>query len=272
MAEEPSAQMSFLKHLDELRRRLMHCALAVVLGAIVIFAFTTPLVDTIFISMTDTDFITFRAMCKLSIMLGMEEGLCIQKIPVNYQSINPSGQMNINIYFAIIGGIIVAFPYIFYNVWSFVKPALKEKERKAAKGIIIYTSLLFFFGILFGYFVITPMSIQFFGTYQLSERVDNNWDIGAYMSLITTTTFYTGLMFELPVIVYIFSRLGLLTPEFLRKYRKHAYVVVLIVAAIITPPDVTSQILVSIPIVILYEGSIKISARVQKKKAAAEAL
>ncbi len=258
--------MSFLGHLEELRWRLVRCAAVVVTGAILIFYFTTELVQSLFINMTNPDFITFRAMCKLSIWLGMDDSLCISDIPVTYQSTSPSGQLNVNIYFAMIGGIVVAFPYIFYQVWQFVKPALKEKEQKAARGIIFYTSLLFFLGILFGYFVISPMSVQFFGQYQLTPSVQNEWDISSYMSLITTTTFYTGLVFELPVVVYIFSRLGLLTPEFMRKYRKHAIVVILIIAAIITPPDVTSQILVSLPIIALYELSIRISAKVNAKR------
>lgn len=267
MAEE-SKGMSFLKHLEELRWRLVRCAVAIVLAAFVLFYFTTPLVEALFLKMTDPNFITFRAMCKLSIMLGMEEQLCVGSIPVTYQSTNPAGQMNINIYFAFIGGIIAVFPYIFYQVWQFIKPALKDKEKKAARGIIFYVSILFFIGILFGYFVISPMSIQFFGQYQLAPKIQNEWDIGAYMSLITTTTFYTGLLFELPVVVYLFSRLGLMTPEFMRKYRKHAIIVILILAAIITPPDITSQILVSLPIVLLYEMSIKISARVSKRREA----
>lgn len=270
MAEEKKG-LSFLGHLEELRWRLVRMAAAIITAAIVIFIFTTELVETLFLNMTTSDFITFRAMCKLSKMLGMEEGLCVGEIPVSYQSTNPAGQMNVNIYFAFIGGIIVVFPYIFYQVWQFIKPALKDKEKKAARGIIFYTSILFFIGILFGYFVVTPMSVQFFGQYQLSPKVQNEWDISTYMTFITTTTFYTGLLFELPVVVYIFSRLGLITPVFMRKYRKHAIVVILILAAIITPPDVTSQILVSLPIILLYEGSIKISARVLRNKEKKEA-
>lgn len=262
--------MSFLGHLEELRWRLVRIAAVIIAAALVIFYFTTELVQTLFIDMTSPDFITFRAMCKLSIMLGMEESLCVGDIPVTYQSTSPAGQLNTNIYFAMIGGIVIAFPYIFYQIWQFVKPALKDKEKKAAKGIIFYVSILFFIGILFGYFVISPMSIQFFGQYQLAPQVQNEWDIAGYMGLITTTTFYTGLVFELPVVVYIFSRLGLMTPEFMRKYRKHAIVVILIIAAIITPPDVTSQILVSLPIIGLYELSIRISARVQRGKEVAE--
>lgn len=267
MAEKEKS-MSFLGHLEELRWRLVRCAAAIMIGAVVVFIYTTELVEAIFINMTSPDFITFRLMCKLSVALGMEDQLCISNIPVTYQSTTPSGQMNVNIYFAIIGGIILAFPYIFYQVWKFIRPALKDKERKASRGIIFYTSMLFFIGILFGYFVITPMSVQFFGTYQLSTKVQNEWDISTYMSYVTTTTFYTGLFFELPVVVYIFSRLGLLTPAFMRKYRKHAIVVILIIAAIITPPDITSQILVSLPIVLLYEISIRISARVNKRREA----
>lgn len=263
-------KMSFLGHLEELRWRLVRCAIAIAIGAITIFIFTTELVESVFLNMATPNFITYRIMCDLSVKLGMEDSLCISEIPVRYISNTPGGQMNVNIYFAIIGGIVVAFPYIFYQVWQFIRPALKEKEKRASRGIIFYTSMLFFFGILFGYFVISPMSVQFFGTYLLSPKVENMWDIGAYMSFVTTTTFYTGLFFELPVVVYLLSRIGLITPAFLRKFRKHSIVVILIIAAVITPPDVTSQIVVTLPILILYEISIKISARVQKRREAAE--
>jgi sec-independent protein translocase protein TatC len=271
VAEEKKG-MSFLGHLEELRWRLVRCAAAIVLAALFIFIYTTPLVREIFLRMTKPDFISYRAMCKLSLSLGMDKSMCVTHIPVTYQSTTPSGQMDVNIYFAFIGGIIAVFPYLFYQVWQFIKPALKEKERKAARGIIFYTSALFFFGVLFGYYVVTPMSIQFFGQYELVPgAIANEWDISGYMSYITTTTFYTGLLFELPVLVYILSRIGIMTPEFMRKYRKHAIVVILILAAIITPPDVVQQLIVSLPIILLYEMSIRISARVEKKRLAKEA-
>ena len=150
------------------------------------------------------------------------------------------------------GGIVLGFPYIFYQIWAFLKPGLKLNEKRMAKGIVFYVSLLFFLGILFGYFVVAPLSIQFFGSYQISSEIRNDFTISSYMSMILSTVFYTGLFFLLPVITYLMTKIGVLSPEFLIKYRKHSIVGILILSAIITPPDIISQIIVSIPIFILY--------------------
>ena len=163
------------------------------------------------------------------------------------------------------GGFVVTFPFIFHQLWSFVKPGLKLNEITATKGIVFYVSLLFFSGIIFGYFVVAPLSVQFFGSYQISKEIENNFTVSSYMGNIFSTIFYSGLLFLLPMVSYLLTRIGLITPDFLRKYRKHAIVVVLILAAIITPPDVVSQIIVSIPIIILYEIGIIVSARLAKK-------
>ena len=162
------------------------------------------------------------------------------------------------------GGIVLGFPYIFYQIWAFLKPGLKLNEKRMAKGIVFYVSLLFFLGILFGYFVVAPLSIQFFGSYQISSEIRNDFTISSYMSMILSTVFYTGLFFLLPVITYLMTKFGVLSPEFLIKYRKHSIVGILILSAIITPPDIISQIIVSIPIFILYEIGILISKRVIK--------
>ena len=163
------------------------------------------------------------------------------------------------------GGVVLGFPYIFYQIWAFLKPGLKLNEKKISKGIVFYVSLLFFLGILFGYFVVAPLSIQFFGSYQISSQIRNDFTISSYMSMILSTVFYTGLFFLLPVITYLMTKVGVLSPEFLIKYRKHAIVGILILSAIITPPDIISQVIVSIPIFILYEIGILISKRVVKR-------
>lgn len=160
----------------------------------------------------------------------------------------------------------LGFPFIFYQIWAFLKPGLKFKEKKMAKGIVFYVSLLFFLGISFGYLVVAPLSIQFFGSYQISGDIRNDFTISSYMSTILSTVFYTGLFFLLPVIIYLLSKVGLITPDFLKKYRKHALVVILILSALITPPDVISQIIVSIPILILYEIGILVSKKTFKKE------
>lgn len=162
------------------------------------------------------------------------------------------------------GGLVIGFPFIFYQIWAFLKPGLKFGEKKMARGIVFYVSLLFFLGISFGYFVVAPLSIQFFGSYQISSEIRNDFTISSYMSMILSTVFYTGLFFLLPVVTYLLTKVGVLDPEFLIKYRKHAIVGILILSAIITPPDIISQVIVSIPIFILYEIGILIAKRVVK--------
>jgi len=164
------------------------------------------------------------------------------------------------------GGVVLGFPFIFYQIWAFLKPGLKFKEKKMARGIVFYVSLLFFIGIGFGYFVVAPLSIQFFGSYQISSQIRNDFTINSYMGTILSTVFYTGLFFLLPVITYLLSKIGLINPEFLKKYRKHAIVIILILSAIITPPDVISQIIVTIPIYFLYEIGIFVSKKVTTQK------
>ncbi len=163
------------------------------------------------------------------------------------------------------GGIVLSFPFIFYQIWSFVKPGLKQNESSVAKGIIFYVSILFFLGILFGYFVVAPLCVQFFGNFQISDMVKNNFTLNSYMSTILSTVFYSGLLFLLPVVTYLFTKLGVLNSEFLRKYRKHAIIGILVLSAIITPPDLISQVIVSIPIVLLYEVGILVSKRVERR-------
>jgi sec-independent protein translocase protein TatC len=177
-----------------------------------------------------------------------------------------SGQFSYALMMSIMGGIVLSFPFIFYQIWSFVKPGLKQNERSMASGIVFYVSILFFLGILFGYFVVAPLTVQFFGSYKITEQIENQFTISSYMSTIISTVFWSGVMFLLPVVTYIFTKLGVITPEFLRKYRKHAIIVVLIVAAAITPPDLISQIIVSIPIMILYEIGIFAAVRVEKNR------
>jgi sec-independent protein translocase protein TatC len=250
-------QMSFLDHLEELRWRLMRSAIAVIIFAIVIWIYQKEIMENVFLIMVDPNFVTFRLLCEYL-------NVCIDKIPVNFQSMTLSGQFSYALMMSIMGGAVLAFPYIFYQLWSFVKPGLKFKERKMAKGIVFYVSILFFTGILFGYFVVAPLSVQFFGAFQITDKIRNDFTISSYMSTILSTVFYTGLFFLLPVVTYLLVKIGLFTPEFLVKYRKHAVVVILILAAIITPPDVISQVIVTIPIYLLFEISVLVAKRVAK--------
>jgi sec-independent protein translocase protein TatC len=249
--------MSFLQHLEELRWILVRSAIAVLFFAIIIWCFQEEIMVNVFLSMKEKDFITFRLFCDYL-------GVCIEEIPVKMQSMTVSGQFTYALMMSFLGGLVVSFPYVFYQIWSFVKPGLKFKEKKMAKGLVFYVSLLFFMGILFGYFFVAPLSIQFFGSYQISDQIENNFTIGSYMSTILSTVFYSGLFFLLPIISYLLTKIGLIDVAFLVKYRKHAIVVILILAAIITPPDITSQIIVSIPILILYEIGILVSKRAER--------
>jgi len=251
--------MSFLEHLEELRWRLVRCAIAIVSIGIVIWIFQEWIMENVFLSMKSHDFISFRLMCEWF-------GTCVEDIPVQLQSMTVSGQFGYALMMSFMGGLVLGFPFIFYQIWSFLKPGLKFKEKKMAKGIVFYVSLLFFLGISFGYLVVAPLSIQFFGSYQISGDIRNDFTISSYMSTILSTVFYTGLFFLLPVIIYLLSKVGLITPDFLKKYRKHALVVILILSALITPPDVISQIIVSIPILILYEIGILVSKKTFKKE------
>ena len=249
--------MSFIEHLEELRWRLVRSAIAVLLIGIVIWTFQEWIMNNVFMSMKKKDFFSFRVMCQYL-------GTCVEDIPVQLQSMTVSGQFGYALMMSFMGGLVIGFPFIFYQIWAFLKPGLKVGEKKMAKGIVFYVSLLFFLGILFGYFVVAPLSIQFFGSYQISSEIRNDFTISSYMSMILSTVFYTGLFFLLPVVTYLLTKIGLLSPEFLIKYRKHAIVGILILSAIITPPDIISQVIVSIPIFILYEIGIFIAKRVVK--------
>jgi sec-independent protein translocase protein TatC len=177
-----------------------------------------------------------------------------------------SGQFNYAMMMSLMGGLIITAPYIFYQIWSFIKPGLKKNELRAAKGLVFYVSLCFFLGVLFGYFVVAPLTVQFFGSFQISAEIENNFTVGSYMGTVISTVFYTGILFLLPIVSFILTKIGLIGPEFLKKYRRHAIVVILIISAVITPPDMLSQIIVSIPIIVLYEIGIVVSTRTSKNK------
>ncbi len=272
MSEEQK-EMSFLNHLEVLRWTLVRSSLAVFVFGMVAFTMKDFIFNTIILAPKSSDFITYRFLCAVSQSLGTD-GLCIDSIPFIVQSRTMAGQFSAHIWTSLAFGFILAFPYIIYEVWKFLKPALYETEKKNARSFIIITSFLFFIGILFGYYVITPLSVNFLGSYQVADEVKNNFDLSSYTGLLKASCLSSGFIFELPIIIYFLTKLGLVTPEFLKKYRKYALVLVLILAAIITPPDIISQVIVAIPMIILYETSIKISqilVRKEAKKKAREA-
>ena len=263
-------EMTFLQHLEELRWHIIRALVAVVAGAIVAFVFKNIIFDHIILAPNNPDFITNRLLCRLADLVHVPV-LCINQDPVELISIKMSGQFTTHINISLVAGLILAFPYVFWEFWSFFRPALYEKERKYARGAVTMASLLFLTGVLFGYFIITPLSINFLGTYRVSDVVTNQINVTSYIGSVTSVALSAGVTFELPIVVFFLSRIGVVTPEFMRKYRRHAIVVVLVVAAVITPPDVFSLILVTIPLLLLYEVSIFIAARVIKQREAADA-
>lgn len=261
--------MSFWSHIDALRGHLFRSAIVVVIIATILFCFPEFLFDKIIFGPLQDHFLTYRAFCKLGHMLNIGDDLCFGHYTFKLQSLGLADQFTSQMWIAFLGGVIIGAPYVLWEVWRFIKPALKEKEVRASSGFIISTTLLFITGVLFSYYIIVPLTINFLGNYQVSNMVQNNFTMDSYISTVTTLTIAAGLVFELPVLVYFLSYFGLLTPQFMRKYRKHAFVVILIVGGVITPsPDITSQLLVSFPLYFLYEASIFVSYYAIRKKLA----
>jgi sec-independent protein translocase protein TatC len=269
MAKKNLGEMSFLDHLEELRWLLVRSTTAVVIMACVTYFISDYLFDTIIFGPTRPTFFTYRYFCELSHQLGFAESICITEMPFIIQNTEMEGQVNIFVWMCILAGFILSFPYILWEVWKFIGPALYEKEKKNARVFIFSSSLLFFLGVLFGYYVVIPMSVNFVATFTVSDVVKNQFTLESYIGMVKTSILASGLFFELPIIIYFLTKLGLVTPEFLRKYWKYAVVIILIVAAIVTPPDVVSQTIVAIPMLLIYEVSILISKIVvlNKKKA-----
>lgn len=263
----PDAEMSFLEHLEALRWHLMRSAIVVLSLAIGFFVYREFLFDHILLAPKMPDFWTYRQFCKLSHFLNLGDALCFGEQSFELINTELSGQFTMHMWASIVAGLVCGAPYVFWELWQFVKPALKSNEKNAATGTVFYAAFLFLLGVLFGYYVIVPLSVNFLGTYQVSAEVKNMIQMDSFISTVTTITLASGIVFELPVVVYFLTKIGIMGPVFMRTYRKHAVVVILILAAIITPsPDVTSQLLVALPLYLLYEISIFISAYVQRKE------
>jgi sec-independent protein translocase protein TatC len=258
-------EMSFLQHLEELRWHIIRSVLAIVFFMIIAFIFKNFIFGKIILGPKNPEFITNRLLCQLGELLNTT-ALCINTKPLNLINIKMSGQLTTHITVAMVSGLILAFPVILWEFWQFFKPALKENEAKYAKGAVFAASMLFFTGVLFGFFMLAPLSIHFLSSYEIDPQVVNQINIRSYIGTLTSICLATGLVFELPIVAFFLTKIGIITPTFMRKYRKHAIVVIFILAAIITPPDVFSQTLVAIPLLILYEVSIIISGRVMSQK------
>ena len=258
-AQQPKDEMSFLDHLEELRWHLIRSVIAILIVAIVAFIFKDFIFDVLLFGPKQKDFVTYRWFCSISQTLGQGNSFCIDELPLRIQSRTMAGQFSAHLWTSILAGFILAFPYIIFEFWKFISPGLYEKERKNARGFIFIASMLFFIGVLFGYYIVTPLSINFLGNYSVSNEIFNDFDLSSYIGLLRASVLAAGIIFELPIIVYFLTKVGIITPDFLRKNRKISLVVVLSLSAIITPPDIASQIIVSIPILVLYEVSILIS-------------
>lgn len=257
--------MHFLDHLEALRWHLVRSAIAIVLLALVAFLNTEILFDQIILGAKKPDFLTYRVLCQLSERFNVD--MCIREVPFILINIDISGQFTTHIYTSFIAGFILGFPYLIWELWRFIKPALSKKELNYSRGIVFFSSLLFLSGVLFGYYIISPLSINFLGSYQISSMVANQITLSSFISTVTMLTLSSGVVFELPVVIYFLSKIGIVTPSYLRTYRRHAMVIILIIAALITPsPDISSQILVAIPLFILYEIGIGVSAMVLRNK------
>jgi sec-independent protein translocase protein TatC len=264
-------EMSFLEHLEELRWHIIRSVIAIVVMMILAFMFKSFIFDNVILGPKSPDFFTNRMLCKLGHLniFGHQlniSALCINTKELNLINIKMAGQITTHIMVALVAGLIMAFPVVIHEFWRFFRPALHTNEAQYARGAVLASTLLFFTGVLFGYYLLAPLSIHFLSSYVISEDVVNQINIRSYIGTITSICLATGIIFELPIIAFFLTKIGIITPAFMRKYRKHAIVVIFIVAAIITPPDVFSQILVCIPLLLLYEVSIGISAGVMRKK------
>ncbi len=259
---DKKTEMSFLDHLEIFRWHLIRSIIAVFLFSVIAFIFKNIIFDIILLAPKNSSFPTYVVLCSISDFLGLGDFFCLSEIPFSLININMSGQFAIHIKASIFAGFIMSFPYVFWEFWRFVSPALYDNEQKLARRIVFFSSFLFIVGVLFGYYIIAPLAVNFLGAYQISSLVDNQISINSFISTIMTVCLANGFIFELPILVYFLTKIGLLTPDLMRTYRKHAMVITLILSAIITPPDIISQILVSLPLVVLYEISIGISARI----------
>jgi sec-independent protein translocase protein TatC len=258
-------EMSFWEHLDELRWHLVRSIVAIVILAIVAFIFKDFIFDRIILAPIRQDFFTTRLLCGFADMVNVQ-ALCLDNSRLEIINIRMSGQFLTHMYISIMAGVILSFPYILHEIWSFIKPALKENEKKYSGGAVLVCSILFLFGVLFSYFLIVPLTINFLGTYQVSDAVANNVSLSSYISTVVSVSLSVGIVFELPVFVFFFTRVGILTPSYLKRNRKYTIVILLVISAIITPPDIFSQVLVVIPLWGLYELSILIANRVYSRR------
>lgn len=264
--------MSFIDHLEVLRWHIIRSILAIAVCAILVFIFTDFFVDDIVFGPTKSNFISVKWMCAVGKKVGVGDSLCFNAKKIMFQETTMTGQFIASFTVAFIGGFILAFPYVFWEVWRFVKPALSDKEKRQTSGIIFWVSVLFFLGVAFGYFILTPLMVNFYFNYTLSDMIEIRPTFSDYLENVIYTTVGVGLLFQLPLLILLLSKAGIITSKILKKYRKHALVVILIAAAIITPTtDPFSLAVVAVPLYVLFEISVSLAARGEKGKLEEEA-
>lgn len=264
--EKGTGSMSFFDHVDELRSHIVRSVIVLIGLVIIAFSYIDSLFKYAILGPINEDFLTYRLLCRFSEWMYQDARLCVDTINLQLTNLQVQGQFMAAFKISLIAGFIASFPYLMWELWRFVKPALTSKEKNMATGLVTVCSLLFFSGVLFGYFVLSPISINFFVSFQISDMIANQPTFQNVVSLITVLSVGTGLLFLLPVLMYFLARLGLLSSAFLKKYRKHAFLIIIILSAIVTPPDVISQGILAIPIYLLYEMGLIVTKRVEAKR------
>jgi sec-independent protein translocase protein TatC len=264
-------EMGFFDHIDELRKHIIRSVVAILVCAVVVFFNKSLLFDTILFGPMHTDFWTYRQMCDLSYYLTGTDEYCVKAMGFVLSNIDMTGQFTQHLFISFVAGFVISFPFVLWQFWAFIKPALSGMEIAYARGFVFFSSMLFFIGILFGYFLLAPLSINFLGSYKVSELVSNEINLESYISFLTTLTFACGLIFEMPMLVYFLAKIGILGSALMSKYRRYALIVILILAGILTPsPDMASQIMMALPLYGLYEISILVAKKVEQNKVKAK--
>lgn len=264
--DNEGVEMTFIEHLEELRWHLIRSIAAVLVFMIIVFLNINKIFNLVILGPAHTDFWTYRKLCEIADWSGITS-LCVDELNFSLMSREVSGQFMMSLTTSAILGLVFAFPYVFWEIWRFVKPGLRITEKKASRGAVFFVTLLFLMGITFGYYVVAPFAINFLVNYQIDPSIENQFDIQSYISILATLTLACGVTFQLPMAMFVLTKAGVVSPSFLKEYRRHAIVVILIVAAVITPsPDMISQILVAFPLWILYEISIVVSGKEEKRR------
>lgn len=258
-------EMSFLEHLEEFRWHIIRAFASIFVFAIAAFIFREQIWYHVILAPSRTDFWTYEMFCRLGSLTGADF-FCIDEMNFIIQSRRMTAQFTMALVSSFVIGLIVAFPYAFWEFWRFVKPGLYQNEKNLSRGAVFFVTLLFLTGILFGYYVVAPISINFLTNFTLDDSIMNEIDLNSYVSTVMMLVLACGIMFQLPVVVYFLTKAGIITPQFLKTYRKHAIVVILVLSALITPPDVISQLLMCFPLMFLYEVSIMVANAIKKKE------